>query len=89
VVRREAGPGLDFAARGDYGQSLGLAQLNTRATGLYWHFRAQGYTDADDPEQAIDYLARVFGGEFACGERITPHRWTMWRRLERPWVHRC
>jgi len=85
VIRAEAGRDLVFDARGDHGTSRGLAQLNTRSTGLIHHFWAIGYTDSDDPAQAVEYMARCFGGEFAA-QGIGPWRWTAWRRLGRPWV---
>lgn len=66
------------AARGDYGRSHGLVQLNDRATGLIWHFYAQKYTDAYDPEQAADYLARVATGEWAR-QGVTLWRWSCHR----------
>src|SRR5262249_33382658 len=62
-------------ARGDHGRSRGLVQLSTLDTGLYWHFLSVGYGDADDAEQAADYLARVASGEWR-DRGITLRRWS-------------
>lgn len=85
VILAEAGPSLDYRARGDWGHSHGLAQLNDRPTGLLHHFYDLGYDDPGEPSQAVAYLSRAFGGEFT-GSGIGPWRWTAWRRLGRPWV---
>jgi len=70
---------LDPGARGDYGRSHGLYQLNDlRGTGLLWHFYAVGYTDAYDADQAADYVARVYAGEWAR-DGVTLRRWSCWR----------
>lgn len=66
-------------AVGDYGTSFGLAQLNSRPTGLLWHFYAVEYTNPFDVHQAADYLARAFAGEWA-EQGIGRWRWTCWRR---------
>jgi len=66
------------SARGDYGRSHGLMQLNDRATGLLHHFYQQGYDDPYDPEQAADYVARVAAGEWAR-EGVTLGRWSCYR----------
>lgn len=61
---------------GDSGSSHGLIQLSDlRGTGLLHHFLAVGYTDAYDAEQAADYIARVFAGEWR-GDGVTPGRWS-------------
>lgn len=67
------------AARGDRGRSRGLVQLSTLDTGLYWHFLAAGYTDADDAEQAADYAARVAAGEWSH-QGVTLRRWSCYGR---------
>lgn len=66
---------MDPYAVGDRGRSLGLVQLNTLRTGLYWHFLELGYDDAFNPYQAAPYLARVHAGEFYA-EGIGPWRWS-------------
>jgi hypothetical protein len=76
---------LDPAARGDGGHSHGLAQLNDRPENndMLGHFHSRGYTTAYDRWQALDYMARAFGGEFAGSAwgDIGPWRWSCWRRL--------
>lgn len=66
---------LDPNAVGDHGRSYGIAQLNTLPTGLYWHFVEIGYTDAFDPYQSAEYLARAFRGDFA-DRGIGAWRWS-------------
>lgn len=79
TVRCETAGTWNPASRGDWDRragryrSFGSAQLNDRRTGLLWDFYARGYTDPDDPAQAMDYLARAFAGEFAG---ISSSRWT-------------
>jgi len=74
VVKCETGNTYQPDLVGDRGTSFGAVQLNSLRTGLYGHFLAQGYDDAADPYQALDYLARVATGEFAR-QGITLHRW--------------
>lgn len=79
----EVGPDLNPRAVGDYGHSLGLAQLSDlNATGnLRGHFFAVGYDDPTNAYQAADYLARAVAGEFVDARwgRIGPWRWSCWR----------
>lgn len=65
-------------AVGDTGTSLGLLQLNTLPTGLYWHFLAVGYDDWRSATQQADYVARVLAGEWAR-DGVTARRWSCWR----------
>lgn len=86
LVRCETGGTFRADAAGDWRwrdgryvpTSRGPAQINDLPTGLDRHFRAQGYDDPTDPEQAADYLARVATGEWAR-QGVTLARWSCWR----------
>ena len=74
----------DAEAVGDHGTSLGLMQLNTLPTGLYWHFLAVGYDDWRSAIQQADYVARVLAGEWAR-DGVTARRWSCWRIVRGGW----
>lgn len=78
----ETGGTYNPDAVGDHGTSLGLFQLNTLATGLYWHFLAVGYDDWRDATQQADYVSRVAAGAFP-GIRLS--RWSCWRIIGGGW----
>lgn len=74
IVKCETGATFNPHVVGDHGSSFGAVQLNNLDTGLYWHFLRVGYDDANNPYEALDYLARVATGEFAR-QGITLQRW--------------
>lgn len=92
LSRCETGGTFDADAAGDYRwrdgryvpTSRGAFQINDLDTGLYRHFRAQGYRDRTDPEQAADYVARVSRGDWAR-EGVTLSRWTCYRIARGGW----
>ena len=62
IVRCETGGTFNPYARGRLGER-GAVQLYSR--GLLLHFHRVGYTDPDDPYQAVAYLVRAIAGEWA------------------------
>ncbi len=63
VVSCETAHTFNPYAVGDWGTSFGAAQLHRGGNALPI-FYAVGYTDPDDPYQAIEFMARAFRGDF-------------------------
>lgn len=78
----ETGSTFDPRSVGDHGTSLGLFQLNTLPTGLYWHFLSVGYLDWTSAWEQADYVANVAAGAFPG---IYLSRWSCWRIVRGGW----